>query len=67
MKIKVDVSRRSAVGVCACGSRFLALSHERALERLAAHEQRAHPGDKHARQALIQFRKRHADTPASAA
>lgn len=67
MRFKVDVSKSSAVGVCACGHRFLALSHERALERLAEHERRTHPGHKHASEALRNYRKRHADTPRSAA
>lgn len=60
MKVRVDVSAKTCLGLCECGHRFLAVSHVRALERLAQHEQSAHPEDRHARAALAMWRKRHA-------
>ncbi len=61
MRARVDVGGRTFLGVCACGHRYLAMSHERALERLVDHERDTHPGDNHARSALWSYRKRHAE------
>lgn len=60
MKVKVDKGSSTCLGVCACGDRFLAMSHERALQRLVQHEQAVHPTDRHARAAMASWAKRHA-------
>lgn len=52
MRSWVDESSCSALGMCACGGRFLAVSYTQALRRLAQHEETAHPGDYHARDML---------------
>lgn len=57
MKVKVDKGPATALGLCACGDRFLALSRLGALERLARHERIMHPDDRHARALLAQHRK----------
>jgi len=67
MKVRVDASQRTFLGLCACGHRYLALSRVRALERLAEHEERSHAGEHHARDALAHYRARHADTPSDSA
>lgn len=58
MKVKVDKSAHSAVAVCGCGWRGLAVSHEQALRRAVSHEQSQHPKDRHARAALASLLKR---------
>ena len=60
MRVRVDFGGRTFLGVCECTRRYLAMSHERALERLADHEREVHPGDNHARSALAAYRKRQA-------
>lgn len=67
MHIYVDASDVTFVGLCACGTRVLAFSHESALAQLAEHESRAHRGEKNARWAFAQYRHRHAAKPTSAA
>lgn len=52
MRTTVDESSCSALGLCECGSRFLAVTYTQARRRLAQHEETAHPSDKHARDAL---------------
>lgn len=66
MNIRVDVGDRTFLGLCACGARTLAFTHEGALAQLAIHERQAHPGEKHANEALRNWRKRHPDTRAIA-
>lgn len=58
MKTTTDVTEHSAVAVCACGNRYLALTEERALERAVQHEVTSHPGDKHARNKLAHLRRK---------
>jgi len=60
MRVKVDVSECTAVAVCRCGWRGLAVTHRQALVRAVAHEQLQHPEDRHARAALASWDKRHA-------
>jgi DNA-binding IclR family transcriptional regulator len=63
MRVRVDVGHRTYLGLCGCGARVLAFTHQEALEQLAAHERLAHEGEQHARDALRQYRERHSDTP----
>lgn len=49
MRTKVDNSSSSALAICACGARFLAVNRTAALRRAAQHEETAHPGDRNAR------------------
>jgi hypothetical protein len=60
MRLKVDTSPSTSVAVCRCGWRGLAVSHDQALVRAVQHEQTVHPDDRHARAALVGYRKRHA-------
>lgn len=60
MRVKVDKGGSTCLGLCACGHRFLATTHERALQRLVQHEQDVHPSDRHARAALASWARRHA-------
>lgn len=53
-----DPSSRVALACCACGARFLAVSREAALIRIAAHETMIHPHDHQARAALQKYRQR---------
>lgn len=60
-----DPASRVALGLCECGSRFLAADRLTALRRLAAHEKARHPADKHARPDLAKaLRPRRADSKA---
>lgn len=52
MRLKVDQSAASAVVVCGCGWRAIALDRHRALELAAEHERQVHPRDMHARAML---------------
>lgn len=49
MNYRIDTTPTTAVALCACGSRFLALSRPAALARLAEHERVWHPADKDVR------------------
>lgn len=60
MKYRVDQGDPDAgvaVGICACGRRFLAFDRVGCLERLAAHEKVHHPAAKDARVGLAQARR----------
>lgn len=60
MKYRVDQGDPDAgvaVGLCECGSRFLAFDRVSVLERLAAHEKVRHPADKNARADLAKARR----------
>lgn len=60
MNVRVDVGACTALAVCACGWRGLALTHEDALVMACGHERAVHPDDRHARAALAAWRARHA-------
>nr|WP_300339930.1 hypothetical protein [Actinomyces sp.] len=65
MRTRVDRGR-TFLPLCECGWRGLpALTHEEALRQARHHEQRAHPGHIHARDALDSWRKRHAHDSSS--
>lgn len=59
MRYRIDQGARHcvALGLCACGQRFLGTDRAQALRRLAIHEAQAHPRDTNVRSKL------HAKTP----
>lgn len=58
MNVRVDVGACTALAVCGCGWRGLALTHDEALVMACGHERAVHPEDRHARAALAMLRKR---------
>ncbi len=59
MHVRVDRGGSTFLPMCGCGWRGLpATSRGEALHEARSHEQRAHPGDLHAAQALAQHRRR---------
>lgn len=54
MKYRIDQGEpgQVALGICACGQRFLALDRAAALARLGVHEAVWHPADKNVRAKL---------------
>lgn len=59
-RVKIDVSIFATVAVCPCGWRGLAGDRLEALRQARHHELRAHPGSRHALDALRQYEARHA-------
>lgn len=54
MTIRYDRSRFAIVVVCSCGWQDLGITQEAAWSLAADHERRAHPDDRHAREAARQ-------------